>query len=89
MDSHTEQLQAAISKQIRIELAERRMSQQAAGEALGVTPATINRYLQGHRSIPMPVFCGAAELFGLRPSDLMARAEKRALPSRAAVQPAG
>lgn len=84
MDSYAEKLQAAVNKQIRMELAERDLSQQDFSAALGLNPGSMSRYMQGQRSIPLRTLFGAAEFFGMTATELLARAEGRAFPSRAA-----
>lgn len=70
-------LEVAISKQILVELAEHDMTQQQLAEALGIESATLNRYLRGRRSMPMPVFFRVADAFGLSAPELLARASAR------------
>lgn len=88
MDSYAEKLQAAVNKQIRMELAERDLSQQDFSAALGLNPGSMSRYMQGQRSLPLLTLFGAAELFGMTATELLSRAESR-LPARAADQLAG
>lgn len=77
METYGEKLELAISKQIAVELVERDMDQKALAEAVGVERATMNRYMKGHRSMPMPVFFKVAEALGVTPQVLMQRAEAR------------
>lgn len=79
MDTKTygERLEAALSKQVRVELAEREMSQQELAAALGMHKANLSRYMNGHQSWPMPVFVRLAEIFNVSAHELMARAEAR------------
>lgn len=70
-------LEAAISKQINVERVEHDMTQQALADALGIEKATLNRYLTGKRSMPMPVFFKVADVFGLPAHELLARAAAR------------
>lgn len=77
MTTYGERLEAALTKQITIELVEREMDQKDLAEAVGVERATMNRYMKGHRSMPMPTFFKVAEALGLTAQELMQRAEAR------------
>lgn len=70
-------LEVAVAKQILVELVEHDMSQQQLADALGIEAATLNRYLRGKRSMPMPVFFRVAEVLGLRADELLTRAAAR------------
>jgi plasmid maintenance system antidote protein VapI len=77
MTTYQTSLEAALSLQIQVELTERRMDQKDLAEAIGIDRVTLNRYLNGHRSMPMPVFFRLAEALGLSPQALMQRVEAR------------
>lgn len=77
MDTYGERVEAALATQIKVELVERGLDQKDLAEAVGVERATLNRYLKGHRSMPMPVFFKLAETLGLSPRVLLERAEAR------------
>jgi transcriptional regulator with XRE-family HTH domain len=77
MSTYGERLELALAKQIKIELAERDMEQKDLADALGIGRSSLNRYMQGHQSFPMPVFFRVAEVFGVSPKVLMERAEAR------------
>lgn len=77
METYEDRLEAALIVQLRVELAERDMTQQDLAQALGVPAATLNRYMKGHRSIPMPTFFKIAEILGTTAKGLMERAEAR------------
>ena len=77
MNTHAERLEEALSAQINIELAERDMTQKDLAEAVGVGRPAMNHYMRGHRSMPMPTFIRVAEVLGLSPQTLWARAEAR------------
>ena len=68
---------AAISKQIRVELEEHDMEQKDLAEAINIGRPSLNRYMQGHQVMPMPVFMRVAAAFGLSPAELMSRAWSR------------
>lgn len=80
MANYGERLEAALAKQITIELVERGMDQKALAEAVGVERATMNRYMKLHRSMPLPTYIRVAEALGLSPQVLMQRAEARVQP---------
>lgn len=77
MNTYGERLEAALSTQIKVELAEREMEQKDLADAVGTEPATLSRYMTGKRSMPMPIFFKVAEVFGLSAQVLMQRAEAR------------
>jgi len=77
MTSYGEQLEAALSTQIKVELAERDWTQKDLAERIGIGRPAMNHYIKGHKSIPMPTFFAIAEAFGLTPKTLMERAEAR------------
>jgi transcriptional regulator with XRE-family HTH domain len=79
MDTNTygDRLEAALSKQVRVELTERDMSQQDLAAALGIHKAALSRYMNGHTNWPMPVFFRIAEALNLSAHELMRRAEAR------------
>lgn len=77
MNTYGERLEAALAIQIKVELVGRGMDQKDLADAIGIERATLNRYLKGHRSIPMPLFFKVAEVFGVTPRVLMERAEAR------------
>ena len=77
MNTYGERLEAALSTQIKVELAERDMDQKDLADAVGVERATLSRYMTGRRSMPMPTFFKVAEALGVTPQVLMQRAEAR------------
>lgn len=70
-------LEAALALQIKVELTAREMDQKDLAEKAGMERVTLNRYLKGHRSMPMPVFFKIAEALGISPRALMERTEAR------------
>lgn len=80
MNTYGGELEAALAHQIKVELAERGMEQKDLAEAAAVERVTLNRYLKGHRSMPMPVFFRVAAALGINPAELMDRAEARIHP---------
>ena len=77
METYGEKLEAALSTQIKVELADREMDQKGLAEAVGIESATLSRYMTGKRSMPLPTFFRVAEVLGLSPRELMQRAEAR------------
>lgn len=81
MDTYGARLEAALSKQIMVELVERDMTQKDLAEVVGIGRPAMNHYIKGHKSMPMPTFFRVAEAFGLTPQELMRRAEARIQPA--------
>lgn len=80
MNTYGERLEAALSTQIKVELVERGMNQKDLAEAVDIGRPALNRYMNGHQSMPMPTFFKVAEVLGLSPRVLMQRAEARVQP---------
>lgn len=77
METYGTRLEAALAKQIRVELAEREMDQKDLADTISIGRSTLNRYMQNKQSFPMPVYFRIAEAFGISPRELMERAEAR------------
>jgi len=77
METFGTRLEAALSKQIKVELVERGMEQKDLAEAIGIERATLSRYMTNRRPMPMQTFFAVAEALGLPPRELMTRAEAR------------
>jgi transcriptional regulator with XRE-family HTH domain len=77
METYGERLEVALSTQIKVELVERDMDQKDLAEKVGMDRVTLNRYMTGKRSMPMPTFFKVAEALGVTPQVLMQRAEAR------------
>jgi len=75
--TYGELLEAALAKQIKIELAELEMDQKDLADAVGIGRSPLNRYMQNKQSFPMPVYIRIAEALNLSPKTLMERAEAR------------
>lgn len=80
MDTYGGELEAALARQIKVELAKRDMDQKDLAEAAKIERGTLNRYLKGHRSMPMPVFFRVAAALNVNPGELMERAESHIRP---------
>lgn len=77
MTTYGERLEQALGVQIKIELVERDMLQRDLADAIGIERATLNRYMRGRTSMPMPVFYRIAAALSLSPVELMRRVEAR------------
>lgn len=77
MKTYADTLEEALIVQLRVEMAERGMSQQDLAKALDITSATLSRYMKGHRSFPMPILFQTAEVLGIPAKTLVERAEAR------------
>jgi transcriptional regulator with XRE-family HTH domain len=79
MNTYEERFEAAVAKQIEVEMFDREqaITQQQLADALGMERATLNRYLRGKRSMPMPVFFRVAQILGLAPEEIISRAKSR------------
>jgi len=80
MDTYGDKFEASLAIQIKVALVERGMSQKELAEAVHIEPATLSRYIKGHKSMPMPIFFRVAEALQVSPSELMNRAEARIQP---------
>ena len=75
--SFEDALEAALMTEIRIELVTKDMNQQDLADALEMTKTTLNRYIKGHRSMPLGVLSRVARVLGTSAHELMERAEAR------------
>ena len=78
MNTMEERMEAALLKQIKVELVERGMQQKDLAAKMDMDRATLSRYLTGKTQIPMSVFYRLAEGLGISPADLMVRTARRA-----------
>lgn len=70
-------LEAALAKQIKIELAERDMTQAQLAEKMNVSRVSISKYLNGKTSFSYTQLIDLADIFGMDLSELVYRAESR------------
>ncbi|MCX2749220.1 helix-turn-helix transcriptional regulator [Arthrobacter sp. MI7-26] len=77
MDTYTDRMEAALSKQIRVEIVERGITQKALAESMGIGRPSLNHYLTGHRSMTAESFFKLTEAIGVAPSVLLGKAEER------------
>ena len=77
MTNAFEGLDAALSAQIRVELADRGMDQKTLAERVGIHPVTMTKYLKNQRVMPVNILFEIAGALGLSPRLLMQRAEAR------------
>jgi transcriptional regulator with XRE-family HTH domain len=78
MNTTEERMESALGTQLKIELAERGMSQADLANAVGIGRVAINKYIKGHVSITMGTFSKVAGALGLSPDVLMSRVVARA-----------
>lgn len=76
-DEKKAQLQAALAKQITIEMAELDMSQAQLAKAVGISRGAMNRYLRNHATLDFGQIIEIAGVFGLEASELLNLAEAR------------
>ena len=77
MGTYGVEIQAALVKQVKAEMAARDMKQRTMATKLGMQGSTLSRYLSGERDIPMPVVFSFAEALDLSVVELVQRAERR------------
>lgn len=77
MGTYGTDIQAAITAQIKAEMAARDWKQPDLAQASGLATSTLHRYLAGARDIPMPVFVEIANALGLSMIELATRAQRR------------
>jgi transcriptional regulator with XRE-family HTH domain len=78
MNTNEERMNSSLGMQIKIELAERGMSQGDLADAVGVGRVAINKYIKGRVSPTMETFAKMAGALGLSPAVLMDRVVARA-----------
>lgn len=76
-DERARPLEAAMAKQIKIELAEREMTQAQLAQKIGIGRVVMSRYLNGHSTFDYPHLIDIADTFGVDLSELIHRAEAR------------
>ena len=78
MTKYSDKVEQALAVHLRVLLADREMTQQELASRVGITAGSMSRYMQGHKSMPMPTFLTVAEVLGVDPGELMAAAVDRA-----------
>lgn len=78
MSTYEDRMQAALLKQIKVELVERGLAQKDLAAKLDIDTATMSRYLTGKTQMSMAVFYRFAEGLGMSPAELMSRTAERA-----------
>lgn len=76
-EKDTRPLEVALAKQIRVELAERDMTQAQLADRMGVGRVVLSRYLNGHSTFGYDHLIDLADIFDTSLSELMRRAEAR------------
>jgi len=77
MGNYGSEIQAAIAKQIKAEMAVKDWKQADLSKATGIVGSTLSRYLAGGRDIPLPAFLEIANALGLSIGELAQRAQRR------------
>lgn len=78
MNTNEERMEMALATQVKVELAERDLTQTDLAELVGVGRPAMNRYMRGKASMPMPTFFKVADALGLSADVLMTRVVERA-----------
>ena len=82
METSDDAFEEALMKQIRMEMAEREMTQKEMADAIGIERATLSRYLNRKQQMSVRTITAIARALGMLPADLWTRAQKR-LPEEA------
>lgn len=77
MGTYGTDIQSALVKQVKAEMAALDMRQKDMAAKIGMQGSTLSRYLSGERDIPMPVAFSFADALGLSIIELVQRAERR------------
>ena len=77
MSDYEEEMIAAVSTVIKMEMVGLGLRQQDVAERVGIHRETLSRYLGGKKEMPVGVFFQIAEVLGVTAADIMARAESR------------
>jgi len=72
-----EAFEEALMKQIRMEMAERDMTQQQLADAIGIERATLSRYLNRKLQMSVRTLTAIARALRMSPRDLWSRAQDR------------
>lgn len=71
--STTDRINAATVSVLRAVIAARHLNQKTIAADLGLSPISVNRYLNGHRDVPLALVFGVAEAAGTPASELIER----------------
>lgn len=77
METEDDIFEEALMKQIRMELAEREMTQQQLADAIGIERATLSRYLNRRLQMSVRTLTAIARALKMSPRDLWERAQSR------------
>jgi transcriptional regulator with XRE-family HTH domain len=77
MSNYAERLDKSLAHQIRVELADRGITQKALAETMGIAESTLSHYVMNHRKMNMAMFLRLAQALDATPSELLGRAEER------------
>ena len=77
MSDYEDEMIAAVSTVIKMEMVGLGLRQQDVAERVGIHRETLSRYLGGKKEMPVGIFFQIAEVLGVKAADIMARAESR------------
>lgn len=77
METSDEVFEEALMKQIRMELAEREMTQQQLADAIGIERATLSRYLSRKLAMSVRTLTAISRALKMSPRELWSRAQNR------------
>ncbi|MBT8161049.1 MULTISPECIES: helix-turn-helix domain-containing protein [Arthrobacter] len=77
MGTYGTDIQAALIKQIKAEMAALDWKQPELAQKAGIPKASLHRYLSGDRDLPLPAFLNIANALGLSLGELTERAQRR------------
>jgi transcriptional regulator with XRE-family HTH domain len=72
-DTATAQINAATVAVLRSVIAVQRLDQGQIADSIGMARGSVNRYLNGHRDVPLTLVFAVAEAAGVAVSDLVER----------------
>ena len=77
MGTFGDNVQTAMTVQIKAEMAALDWKQPDLAAAAGIPTSTLHRYLSGIRDMPLPALAEISSALGLSMTELMARAQRR------------
>lgn len=72
-----DEINAATVAELRSIMAVERLSQRDIAEQIGMSPITVNRYLNGHRDVPLVLLFAVAEASGVPANVIVERVGRR------------
>lgn len=77
METNDDAFEEALMKQIRMEMAEREMTQKELADAIGIERATLSRYLSRKLQMSVRTLSAIARALKMSPRELWSRAQDR------------